>query len=129
MCRSCPAINAVSKEIRGNHRYDSPREFCGVFGGQKAAEKTCLGLYALQHRRQESAGIAATDGKEISLYRGMGLVWSVFQNPDIMPMLAGMSAIGHNRYSTTGSSDLMNARRYLYGHEAVRLLQPITGTW
>ncbi|MBW2558742.1 MAG: hypothetical protein JRD69_07945 [Deltaproteobacteria bacterium] len=92
---------------------DCPREFCGVFGifgDGKAAEKTYLGLYSLQHRGQESAGIAATDGEKISLHKGMGLVWSVFQNPDIMPGLAGTSAIGHNRYSTTGSSDLMNAQ-------------------
>jgi len=95
---------------------DCPREFCGVFGifgDRKAAEKTYLGLYALQHRGQESTGIAATDGREISLHRGMGLVWSVFQNPDIMPRLGGTSAIGHNRYSTTGSSDLMNAQPIL----------------
>ena len=95
---------------------DCPREFCGlfgIFGDRKAAEKTYLGLYALQHRGQESTGIAATDGREISLHRGMGLVWSVFQNPDIMPRLTGTSAIGHNRYSTTGSSDLMNAQPIL----------------
>jgi amidophosphoribosyltransferase len=95
---------------------DHPREFCGVFGifgDFDAAEKTYLGLYALQHRGQESAGIAASDGKQISLHRGMGLVWSVFQDPAIMPALKGMSAIGHNRYSTTGSSDLMNAQPIL----------------
>ncbi|MBN2539669.1 MAG: amidophosphoribosyltransferase [Deltaproteobacteria bacterium] len=95
---------------------DHPREFCGVFGifgDPDAAEKTYLGLYALQHRGQESAGIAASDGREISLHRGMGLVWSVFQDPNIMPTLRGASAIGHNRYSTTGSSDLMNAQPLL----------------
>ncbi len=95
---------------------DCPREFCGIFGifgDQEAAEKTYLGLYALQHRGQESAGIAATDGKEISLHRGMGLVWSVFQDPYIMPRLSGSAAIGHNRYSTTGSSDLMNSQPIL----------------
>ena len=95
---------------------DHPREFCGVFGifgDPDAAEKTYLGLYALQHRGQESAGIAASDGKQISLHRGMGLVWSVFQDPNIMPTLRGASAIGHNRYSTTGSSDLMNAQPIL----------------
>ncbi|HPQ43349.1 MAG TPA: amidophosphoribosyltransferase [Syntrophales bacterium] len=95
---------------------DHPHEFCGVFGifgDPGAAEKTYLGLYALQHRGQESAGIAASDGNEISLHRGMGLVWSVFQNPNIMPTLRGSSAIGHNRYSTTGSSDLRNAQPLL----------------
>jgi amidophosphoribosyltransferase len=95
---------------------DHPREFCGVFGifgDPRAAETTYLGLYALQHRGQESAGIAASDGGQISLHRGMGLVWSVFQKPDIMSTLLGTSAIGHNRYSTTGSSDLMNAQPIL----------------
>jgi amidophosphoribosyltransferase len=95
---------------------DHPREFCGVFGifgDPDAAEKTYLGLYALQHRGQESAGIAVSDEKQIVLHRGMGLVWSVFQDPAIMPELKGMSAIGHNRYSTTGSSDLMNAQPIL----------------
>lgn len=95
---------------------DRPREFCGVFGifgDPDAAEKTYLGLYALQHRGQESAGIAASDGKRISLHRGMGLVWSVFQDSGIISGLRGTSAIGHNRYSTTGSSDLMNAQPIL----------------
>ncbi len=95
---------------------DHPREFCGVFGifgDPDAAEKTYLGLYALQHRGQESAGIAASDGKRISLHRGMGLVWSVFRDSDIISGLRGTSAIGHNRYSTTGSSDLMNAQPIL----------------
>ncbi|MEA3224240.1 MAG: amidophosphoribosyltransferase [Thermodesulfobacteriota bacterium] len=95
---------------------DHPRESCGlfgIFGDPKAAEKTYLGLYALQHRGQESAGIAASNGKEISLYKGMGLVWSVFSEPDIMPGLAGSSAIGHNRYSTTGISEPSNAQPML----------------
>ncbi len=104
-------------------REDHPHEFCGVFGifgDSEATEKTYLGLYALQHRGQESAGIAASDGKRISLHRGMGLVWSVFKDPAIMPELRGTSAIGHNRYSTTGSSDLMNAQPILIrtkGHQ------------
>jgi len=92
---------------------DHPREFCGVFGifgDARAAERTYLGLYALQHRGQESAGIASSNGKEIFLYRGMGLVWSVFSSPDAMPGLPGKSAIGHNRYSTTGVSGLLNAQ-------------------
>lgn len=89
------------------------REFCGIFGiygDERAAEKTYLGLYALQHRGQESAGIAASNGRDISLHRGTGLVWSIFSKPDIMPSLNGMSAIGHNRYSTTGASGLTNAQ-------------------
>ncbi|HEU18032.1 MAG TPA: amidophosphoribosyltransferase [Deltaproteobacteria bacterium] len=93
-----------------------PREFCGVFGiygDIKAAEKTYLGLYALQHRGQESSGIAASNGHEITGHKGMGLVWSVFSDPDVMPRLSGYAAIGHNRYSTTGSSGLINAQPIL----------------
>jgi len=89
------------------------REFCGIFGiygDPQAAEKAYLGLYALQHRGQESAGIAASKGNEISLHKGTGLVWSVFSKPDVMPRLKGTSAIGHNRYSTTGASGLTNAQ-------------------
>lgn len=98
------------------NNFDHPRDFCGVFGifgDNRAAEKTYLGLYALQHRGQESAGIAASDGKRISLHKGMGLVWSVFSDPRVMPQLTGASAIGHNRYSTTGSSKLENAQPML----------------
>lgn len=99
----------------------SPREFCGVFGiygDCKAAEKTYLGLYALQHRGQESSGIAASDGHGIKLHKGMGLVWSVFSDPDVMPRLTGDAAIGHNRYSTTGSSGLINAQPILIQFKA-----------
>jgi amidophosphoribosyltransferase len=103
------------KNISGNVQ-DCPREFCGVFGifgDPKAAEKTYLGLYALQHRGQESAGIAASDGQQIMLHKDIGLVWSVFSDPDVMLKLAGTSAIGHNRYSTTGSSGIINAQPLL----------------
>lgn len=100
---------------------ESPREFCGIFGiygDPKAAEKTYLGLYALQHRGQESSGIASSNGAEIVVHKGMGLVWSVFSDPDVMPRLAGTSAIGHNRYSTTGSSGLINAQPILMQFKA-----------
>lgn len=92
---------------------DVPREYCGVFGivgDPYAAEQAYLGLYALQHRGQESAGIASSNGRELFLHKGMGLVWSVFSDPEVMPRLKGSAAIGHNRYSTTGSSDLLNAQ-------------------
>ncbi|MBN1930751.1 MAG: amidophosphoribosyltransferase [Desulfobacterales bacterium] len=95
---------------------DQLKECCGVFGifgDSKAAEKTYLGLYALQHRGQESAGIAASNGKAITLYKDMGLVCTVFSNPDILSGLKGSSAIGHNRYSTTGLSGLINAQPIL----------------
>lgn len=95
---------------------DAPREYCGIFGifgDDYAAEQVYLGLYALQHRGQESAGIASSNGRELFLHKGMGLVWSVFSDHEVMPRLKGRSAIGHNRYSTTGLSDLLNAQPIL----------------
>ncbi len=92
---------------------DRLHEECGVFGifgDNEAAEKAYLGLYALQHRGQESAGIASSDGEDVRLHKGLGLVWSVFSDPLTMPSLRGMAAIGHNRYSTKGASDLVNAQ-------------------
>ena len=89
-----------------------PREECGVFGifgNDKAANLTYLGLYALQHRGQESAGIATCDGEHIYRYAGMGKVVDIFREHHF-ENLQGPMAIGHNRYSTTGSSFLRNAQ-------------------
>ena len=89
-----------------------PKHYCGVFGiygHPSAAELTCYGLYALQHRGQESAGIVAYDGKQFRVHRGMGLVSQVFDGT-ILHGLAGQMAIGHTRYSTSGSSHLRNAQ-------------------
>jgi amidophosphoribosyltransferase len=95
---------------------DSPREACGVFGiqahGVDVARLTFFGLYALQHRGQESAGIATSDGRIANLHKGMGLVSQVFTEENLHP-LRGYLAIGHTRYSTTGSSRLRNAQPYL----------------
>jgi amidophosphoribosyltransferase len=91
---------------------DYPKHYCGVFGiygHPNAAELTYFGLYALQHRGQESAGIATSDGKQFRVHKGMGLVPQVF-NGDILHGLVGKMAIGHTRYSTTGSSHLRNAQ-------------------
>jgi len=85
---------------------------CGVFGifrAEEAAKLTYLGLYALQHRGQESAGIASTDGVQFQLERAMGLVQDVF-TPDVIERLPGASAIGHTRYSTAGDTSLNNAQ-------------------
>lgn len=82
------------------------REKCGVFGiwgPPDSAERTYLGLYALQHRGQESAGIVVSDGTRLDSHHGMGLVREVFTER-ILKQMAGIAAIGHNRYSTTGSS-------------------------
>ena len=92
-----------------------PRESCGVFGvyapGEDVARVAFYGLYALQHRGQESAGIATADGHDLHLHVEMGLVSQVFDEEDLRH-LPGHLAIGHNRYSTTGSSRLKNAQPF-----------------
>ncbi|MBX7059853.1 MAG: amidophosphoribosyltransferase [Leptospirales bacterium] len=89
-----------------------PREECGIYGiygCPEAANYTYLGLYSLQHRGQESAGIVSTNGERLFRYAGMGQVAHVF-NRDKLRDLVGHAAIGHNRYSTTGASFLRNAQ-------------------
>ncbi|RME96105.1 MAG: amidophosphoribosyltransferase [Verrucomicrobia bacterium] len=89
-----------------------PRHYCGLFGvygHPRAAELTFYGLYALQHRGQESAGIVACRDNRFHVHRGMGLVPQVF-NSDILERLPGPMAIGHTRYSTTGDSHPRNAQ-------------------
>ncbi len=96
---------------------DKFHDECGLFGiwnHAEAANVTYLGLYALQHRGQESAGIASTDGDHFQVEKAMGWVADVFSR-DRLKRLPGHRAIGHVRYSTAGSSNLRNA-------------QPITGT-
>jgi amidophosphoribosyltransferase len=84
----------------------------GIFGHPEAANMTYLGLYALQHRGQESAGIAASDGQQVRVSKAMGYVADVF-NSDTLATLPGRSAIGHVRYSTAGESRLANAQPFL----------------
>jgi amidophosphoribosyltransferase len=89
-----------------------PKHYCGVFGiygHPNAAELTYYGLYALQHRGQESAGIVTTDGRQFREHKGMGLVSQIFDGR-ILHDLVGKTAIGHTRYSTTGSSNIRNAQ-------------------
>ena len=92
---------------------EGPREECGVFGifapGEDVATATYYGLYALQHRGQESAGIAVSNGDRIVVHKDMGLVNQVF-NPSSLASLPGHLAVGHTRYSTTGSSTWANAQ-------------------
>jgi amidophosphoribosyltransferase len=89
------------------------REECGLFGiyapGEDAARLTYFGLFALQHRGQESAGIAVSDGRTVRMYKDLGLVTRVFSEP-ILQSLQGHIAVGHTRYSTTGSSTLRNVQ-------------------
>lgn len=95
--------------------FDKFKEECGVFGiynHPEASNLTYLGLYALQHRGQEGAGIAASDGKKIRLHRDMGLVSDIFTQETISK-LTGSSAIGHVRYSTSGSSERKNTQPIL----------------
>ena len=95
--------------------FDKFHEECGVFGvygHADAANLTYLGLYALQHRGQESAGIVSTDGKLLSCQREMGLVADIFTE-DRIKRLPGHAAIGHNRYSTTGDSVSINIQPIL----------------
>ncbi|MBE9228472.1 amidophosphoribosyltransferase [Phormidium sp. LEGE 05292] len=95
------------------NRPDKPEEACGVFGiyapEEDVAKLTYFGLYALQHRGQESAGIATFDGEQVHLHKEMGLVSQVFSET-ILNELPGTLAVGHTRYSTTGSSRVVNAQ-------------------
>ncbi|MFW6245730.1 MAG: amidophosphoribosyltransferase, partial [Fibrobacterota bacterium] len=96
-------------------------EECGVFGvfnHHQAAHLTYLGLYALQHRGQESSGIAVSDSNRISVHKGMGLVSHVFKRQQTLDSLKGSISVGHNRYSTTGSSHLDNAQPILIDFRA-----------
>ena len=95
---------------------DHPQEECGVVGifapHEDVARMTYFGLYALQHRGQEAAGIAVADGQMMSLHKGVGLVSQVF-TPSVMAEMKGDYAIGHTRYSTTGSSSPRNAQPFM----------------
>lgn len=100
-----------------NETIDKFKEECGVFGvysksGIDVAGMTYYGLYALQHRGQESAGIVVSDGKNLTCHKDMGLVSDAF-NQKILGEMKGISAIGHVRYSTTGSSNASNAQPLL----------------
>ncbi|MGD1905824.1 MAG: amidophosphoribosyltransferase [Leptolyngbyaceae cyanobacterium] len=105
---SSPAIDA-----RAVNQVDKPEEACGVFGiyapDEAVATLAYFGLFALQHRGQESAGIVTFDHGEIHQHKEMGLVSQVFDD-DILHQMPGQMAVGHTRYSTTGSSHLDNAQ-------------------
>src|ERR1700737_620128 len=92
---------------------------CGIFGIHSrqvdVANLTYFGLFALQHRGQESAGIAVGDGRRVTVHRDMGLVAQVF-TPDTMKRLRGVVSIGHTRYSTTGASRAENAHPLPFHH-------------
>src|SRR5690349_7696532 len=94
--------------------FDKFHDECGVFaiyGNPEAANLSHLGLFALQHRGQESAGIAASDGREIRCVKSMGHVAEIF-TPETLKELPGHLAIGHTRYSTAGDTVLLNAQPF-----------------
>src|SRR5215471_2114995 len=98
----------TSELLLDDHFHDECGVF-GVFGHPEAANLTYLGLYALQHRGQESAGIVASDGTDLYPHKAMGKVEEIFQ-PRVFAKLPGWSAIGHTRYSTAGDKALLNAQ-------------------
>ncbi len=102
---------------------DRPKEecgVCGIFGHEDAAKLTYFGLYALQHRGQESAGIVATDGTTVKQHKGMGLVSEVFSEENLQT-LTGHITVGHVRYSTTGASNIVNAQPFIATHRGCTL--------
>ena len=122
-----PSIHPVSAPVSGTktdpRSDDRLREECGVFGiwgAENAARLTYAGLYSLQHRGQESAGIVTTDGIEFREHRGLGLVSDVFGG-GALEKLRGHVAIGHNRYSTTGGSQLQNAQPLVVNYREGKL--------
>jgi amidophosphoribosyltransferase len=109
------SVVSPSQDIEPGQMLDKFKDECGVFGifgHPEAANMTYLGLYALQHRGQESAGIAAADGFKVRVSRAMGYVADVFDT-DTLSTLPGTTAIGHVRYSTAGESRLANAQPFL----------------
>ncbi len=117
----CYMLDDLNENMPFDLEGDKFKEECGVFGvfsknkESRSAEITYYGLYALQHRGQESAGIVVSDGEKFKYHKGMGLVSDVFSKETIEGLI-GNSAIGHVRYSTTGASKSDNA-------------QPIVGTY
>jgi amidophosphoribosyltransferase len=98
---------------------DRPKDecgVCGIFGHPDAARLTYFGLYALQHRGQESTGIVTSDGSNISQHKAMGLVPEVFTE-EILNNLKGHISVGHVRYSTTGASHILNAQPFTVNHK------------
>src|SRR5512141_1175877 len=106
--------NTINRE--GMTISDSPHEECGLIviyaPNEDVARMAYFGLHALQHRGQEAAGIAVTDGATAHAHKYVGLVTQVF-TPQSLEPLKGHYAIGHTRYSTTGSSSLRNAQPFL----------------
>ncbi|MFH1305651.1 MAG: amidophosphoribosyltransferase [Candidatus Omnitrophota bacterium] len=105
------------------HKLTGKKEYCGVFGifdHESAVDLTYLGLYSLQHRGEESCGIAVSDGRRIHQHAGMGLVSEVLKKKKLKT-LKGRRAIGHVRYSTTGSSTMRNVQPFVINHHKLSI--------
>jgi amidophosphoribosyltransferase len=117
-----PVEQAADIDIELDEPFDKLHEECGIFGvygpGEDIANLTYFGLYALQHRGQESAGIAVSDGLTLRVHKQMGLVSQVFDQEKLLDM-PGHISVGHTRYSTTGSTKLPNAQPMLFHHGQV----------
>src|SRR6185295_14811313 len=108
-----PAWTDASLDSHSVDNDPAPKDACGVFGvwapGEEVAKLTYFGLYALQHRGQEAAGMAVSDGTGVVVYKELGLVAQVFDE-STLSALGGHLAVGHCRYSTTGSCTWENAQ-------------------
>ncbi len=105
--------NSINNAATGKPAHECG--ICGIYGHEEAAKLTYFGLYALQHRGQESAGIVVSNGRKVFLHKDMGLVSEVF-NEDNLQKLSGHLAVGHVRYSTTGDSNIINSQPFLVTH-------------
>jgi amidophosphoribosyltransferase len=113
-------MNSNSVQIVEDGRPKHECGVCGIFGHEDAAKLTYFGLYAQQHRGQESAGIVASDDGKVSIHKAMGLVPEIFSE-DILQDLPGSMAMGHVRYSTTGASNITNSQPLLITHKGCTL--------
>lgn len=122
-------INIKSRMIKNNHLESIEQKFwkeaCGVFGilapGEDVSRLAFFALYALQHRGQESCGIATFSNNEVFLHKDIGLVSQVF-NEEILVRLQGDIAVGHTRYSTTGSNNVCNAQPILVSYKDIKMV-------
>jgi len=108
--------NKTSDSLRPKHECG----VCGIYGHEDSSKLTYFGLYALQHRGQESAGIVSSDGRHISIHKDMGLVPEVFSEANLQKLTGNLS-IGHVRYSTTGASNIINTQPLLVTHKGITL--------
>src|SRR5271156_6027717 len=110
--KSSRAIMIPKSHIMDDDHFHDQCGVFGIFGHSEAAKLSYLGLYALQHRGQESAGIASSDGTDLYIHKAVGHVQEIF-TPQAITSVPGMAAIGHTRYSTAGENTLMNAQPLL----------------